>query len=52
VEFGDMEGAGSVFKGVTYTSRAALNPQPSTSWNGSGRYSATGGKGLCDQVRR
>lgn len=52
VEFGDMEGPGSVFTGVTYTSRAALNQRPSTSWNGGGCYSATGGKGLCDQVRR
>ena len=52
IEFGDMEGAGAVFRGVTYTSRAALNQSPSTSWNGAGCYAATGHRGLCDQVRR
>ena len=51
VEFGDMEGPGSVFRGVTYTSRAALNQGPSTGWSGSGCYVATGHRGLCDQVR-
>lgn len=50
--FADMEGAGAVMRGVTYTSRAALNQSPSTSWPASGCYAATGGQGLCDQVRR
>lgn len=52
VEFADMEGPGVVFGNVTYTSRAALNSSPSTSWSGAGCFSATGGRGLCDQVRR
>lgn len=52
VEFADMEGSGAVFRGVTYTSRAALNSTPSTSWSGAGCFTATGGRGLCDQVRR
>lgn len=52
VEFADMEGPGAVFRGVTYTSRAALNQGASTAWSGSGCYAATGHRGLCDQVRR
>lgn len=52
VEFADMEGPGPVFGGVTCTSRAALNQAPSTSWPGSGCYTATNHQGLCDQVRR
>ncbi|MCB1028049.1 MAG: M23 family metallopeptidase, partial [Microthrixaceae bacterium] len=47
VEFADMEGSGAVFRGVTYTSRAALNSTPSTSWSGSGCFTATGGRGRC-----
>ena len=52
VEFADMEGPGAVFRGVTYTSRAALNQSPSRSWPGGGCYTATNHQGLCDRVRR
>lgn len=52
VEFTNMEGPGAVLRNVTYTSRAALNQSPSSSWPGGGCYAATGGQGLCDQVRR
>ncbi len=51
VTFYDMDGAGPLNLHTTYYSRAALNQSPNSSWS-IPCYSATGGKGLCDQIRR
>lgn len=52
VRFDNLDGAGSIPLGRTYTARAALNQHPSTSWNPPGCYAETGGQGLCDRALR
>jgi len=51
VTFWDMDGAGPLNLHTTYYSRAALNQSPDPTWS-IPCFTATGGKGLCDQITR
>ena len=51
VTFWDMDGAGPLNLHTTYYSRAALNQSPNPAWS-IPCYTATSGKGLCDQITR
>lgn len=47
--FWDLDGAGPVLRGTTYTTKAALNQAPSTPWPVPCGQ-ATGARGLCDRA--
>lgn len=54
ITFRDLDGAGGTFQGVDYYLVASLNPIPAgtAALRRTSCYSATGGKQLCDRVRR
>jgi hypothetical protein len=54
ITFYDLDGVGNTFAGVDYYLVASLNPIPSgeAAKMRTACYSATGGKQLCDRVRR
>ena len=50
--FWDMDGAGPLFRGITYFSKAALNQAPNMAWPNYGCYDGSGHQGLCDAMRQ